>query len=181
MSKLILQNIVDDISFDSLPLVWRNFDLKSFSKKKTLWDFQQKGIENAIKALWLYYQDKFDFRAGEDLRINENRKKYLFELYKANGLDVSLDYSAKREKKNYKLLSEYYSEKDGKIEFFNFINRMSFWMATGSGKTLIIVKLLEVLKKLMENKEIPANDILILTHRDDLLDQLKKHVYEFSS
>jgi hypothetical protein len=181
MRSLILQNIVEDIPFDSLPLVWRNFDLKSFSMKKTLWDFQQKGIENAVKALWLYYQDKFDFNVGEDLRINEERKKYLFELYKANGLDVSLDYSAKREKKNYKLLSEYYSEKDGKIEFFNFINRMSFWMATGSGKTLIIVKLLEVLKKLMESKEIPANDILILTHRDDLLDQLKKHVYEFSS
>jgi hypothetical protein len=181
MRSLILQNIVDDIPFDSLPLVWRNFDLKSFSKKKSLWDFQQKGIENAIKTLWLYYQDKFDFKTGEDLRINEERKKYLFELYKANGLDVSLDYSTKREKKNYKLLSEYYSEKDGKIEFFNFINRMSFWMATGSGKTLIIVKLLEILRNLMENKEIPVQDILILTHRDDLIEQLKTQINEFSS
>jgi len=181
MRSLILQNIVEDISFDFLPPIWRNFDLRSFSKNKTLYDFQQKATENAIKNLWLFYQDKFDFRDGENLGANEQRKKYLFELYKANGLDVSLDYSAKREKRNYKLLSEYYLEEDGKIKFFNFISRMSFWMATGSGKTLIIVKLLEVLKKLMENKEIPAQDILILTYRDDLIDQLKAQINEFSS
>jgi hypothetical protein len=41
MSKLILQNIADDISFDSLPAIWQSFDLKRFSKEKTLYDFQQ--------------------------------------------------------------------------------------------------------------------------------------------
>jgi type I site-specific restriction endonuclease len=30
---------------------------------------------------------------------------------------------------------------------------MSFWMATGSGKTLVIVKLLEILGYLIKNKK----------------------------
>jgi len=58
---------------------------------------------------------------------------------------------------------------------------MSFWMATGSGKTLIIVKLIELLGKLIAEKELPAHDILFLSHRDDLLDQFKNHVEEFNS
>jgi len=61
MSKLILQNIADDISFDTLPVLWRDFDLKSFSKEKTLFDFQEKALVNALKVLWLYYGDKFNF------------------------------------------------------------------------------------------------------------------------
>jgi len=70
---------------------------------------------------------------------------------------------------------------DGKISFMNFINRMSFWMATGSGKTLIIVKLIDLIGRLMQRKELPQNDILFLAHRDDLLDQFKNHVEEFNS
>ncbi|MDI9537359.1 MAG: DEAD/DEAH box helicase family protein, partial [Bacteroidota bacterium] len=74
-----------------------------------------------------------------------------------------------------------YPATDSKIPFAHFINRMSFWMATGSGKTLIIVKLIELLGKLIAKKELPARDILFLAHRDDLLDQFKNHVEEFNS
>lgn len=70
---------------------------------------------------------------------------------------------------------------NSKIPFTYFINRMSFWMATGSGKTLIIVKLIEILGKLIAEKELPSRDILFLAHRDDLLDQFKNHVEEFNS
>lgn len=51
---------------------------------------------------------------------------------------------------------------------------MSFWMATGSGKILVIVKLIEIIAKLIEEKELPQGDILFLAHREDLLDQFKK-------
>jgi hypothetical protein len=53
-------------------------------------------------------------------------------------------------------------------------------MATGSGKTLVIVKLIQMLATLIERKEIPANDILFLAHRDDLVDQFRSHVREFN-
>jgi superfamily II DNA or RNA helicase len=53
-------------------------------------------------------------------------------------------------------------------------------MATGSGKTLVIVKLLEMLGYLIKQKEIPDNDILFLTYREDLIDQFKNHIDEFN-
>ena len=172
--RLYLQNIVDDISFENLPVKWQGFDLTRFSKDKTLFDFQQDALKNALKALHLYFKDK-----------NED-KRALFEHYKLNGLEEDFDYDLKKKesKKTAKFLLEYpndYPVVSDKISFAHFINRMSFWMATGSGKTLIIVKLIEILGKLINEKEIPSGDILFLAHRDDLLEQFKNHVEEFNS
>ncbi len=113
-------------------------------------------------------------------------KKELFEHYKLNGLEEDFDYNLKKKQdsKTAKYLLEHpddYPVIDNKISFAHFINRMSFWMATGSGKTLIIVKLIELLGKLIAEKEIPKHDILFLAHRDDLLDQFKNHIEEFNS
>ncbi len=174
MSKLYLQDILDDIPFDSLPAKWQGFDFVRFSKDKTLFDFQQNALRNALRGIWLYFKDK-----------NAN-KKALFEHYKLNGLEENFDYDLKKKQdsKTAKYLLEYpedYPVIDNKISFAHFINRMSFWMATGSGKTLIIVKLIELLGKLIAEKELPKHDILFLAHRDDLLDQFKNHVEEFNS
>jgi len=147
MSKLILQTIADDIQFDSLPVLWREFDLKYFSKEKNLYDFQEKALENALKVFWYYYGNKFDYKDGEKLEINNERKAALFELYQIRlDQDLSYDLTKREGKKTAHLLEEYYSAKNGKIGFENFINRMAFWMATGSGKTLVIVKLIELIK-----------------------------------
>ena len=174
MSKLYLQDIVEDISFENLPAKWQGFDFARFSKDKTLFDFQKQGLQNALKGLWLYFKDK-----KED-------KQSLCNHYLANDFKEKFDYDLKkkREGKTAKYLLEYdkdYPVEDSKISFAHFINRMSFWMATGSGKTLIIVKLIELLGKLIAEKELPARDILFLAHRDDLLDQFKNHVEEFNS
>jgi len=172
--RLYLQNIVDDISFENLPEKWQAFDFARFSKDKTLFDFQKQGLQNALKALWFYFKDK------------KADKQDLFTHYQANGFTENFDYDLKKRegKKTAKYLLEYdkdYPATDSKIPFAHFINRMSFWMATGSGKTLIIVKLIELLGKLIAKKELPARDILFLAHRDDLLDQFKNHVEEFNS
>jgi superfamily II DNA or RNA helicase len=174
MSKLYLQNIIDDISFENLPAKWQGFDFTRFSKDKTLFDFQKQGLQNALKGLWLYFKDK-----KED-------KQNLYSHYQANDFTENFDYDLKKRegKKTAKHLLEYdkdYPAIDSKIPFLYFINRMSFWMATGSGKTLIIVKLIELLGKLISEKELPSRDILFLAHRDDLLDQFKNHVEEFNS
>jgi len=172
--KLYLQNIVNDIPFENLPAKWQGFDLTRFSKDKTLFDFQKDALRNAIKALHLYFKDKnFD-------------KKVLFDHYKLSGLEENFDYDLKKKQdsKTAKYLLDFpedYPVVENKISFAHFINRMSFWMATGSGKTLIIVKLIELLGKLIAEKELPNNDILFLAHRDDLLEQFKNHVEEFNS
>jgi len=171
---LYLQNILNHISFDNLPAKWQGFDFARFSKDKTLFDFQKQGLQNALKGLWLYFKDK------------KADKKALFGHYTLNGLEEDFGYDLKKkaESKTAKYLLEYpedYPVVDNKISFAYFINRMSFWMATGSGKTLIIVKLIELLGKLIAEKELPAGDILFLAHRDDLLDQFKNHIDEFNS
>jgi len=168
--KLYLQNIANDISFEDLPAKWQGFDFGRFSKEKTLFDFQKQGLQNALKGLWLYFKEK------------KENKLDLFQLYQANGLSEDFDYDLGR--KTAKYLLEYdkdYPVVNSKISFAYFINRMSFWMATGSGKTLIIVKLIEFLGKLIAKKELPERDILFLAHRDDLLEQFKNHVEEFNS
>jgi len=172
--RLYLQNIVDDISFDNLPAKWQGFDFSRFSKDKTLFDFQKQALQNALKSLWLYFKDK------------KADKQSLFNHYQANDFTENFDYDLKKRegKKTANYLLEYdkdYPAIDSKIPFAHFINRMSFWMATGSGKTLVIVKLIELLGKLIAEKELPVRDILFLAHRDDLLDQFKNHVDEFNS
>ena len=172
MSNLYLQNIINDIPFENLPAKWQGFDFVRFSKDKTLFDFQRNALKNALKGLWLYFKDK-----------NED-KQSLLNHYKLNGLEENFDYSLNRERKAANYLLEYkddYPVIANKISFAHFINRMSFWMATGSGKTLIIVKLIDFLGKLIAEKELPPHDILFLAHRDDLLDQFKNHIDEFNS
>jgi hypothetical protein len=48
--KLYLQNIIDDISFETLPITWQGFDFERFSKDKTLFDFQQDAPKNTCVA-----------------------------------------------------------------------------------------------------------------------------------
>lgn len=171
--RSILQSIVEDINFDDLPSNWSMLDTASFSKSKQLWGFQQEALKNAIKVLYLYFKE------------DQADKKKFYQRYKLNGLDEDLEKGldiklSKVKRKVLSILQQYYPIEDDRIKFHNFINRSAFWMATGSGKTLLIVKLVEVLKRLMELGEIPKKDILILTHRDDLINQLKRHVNEFN-
>ncbi|PJB47580.1 MAG: hypothetical protein CO103_08305, partial [Chloroflexi bacterium CG_4_9_14_3_um_filter_45_9] len=60
MTRLLLQDITDDLNFDTLPANWNSFDLQTFSKTKSLWDYQQKAVRNAIKVLWKYFEDFAD-------------------------------------------------------------------------------------------------------------------------
>ena len=82
--KLYLQDIVDDISFENLPAKWQGFDFSRFSKDKTLFDFQQQGLQNALKGLWFYFKDK-----KED-------KQSFFDVYRANNFTENFDYDLKK-------------------------------------------------------------------------------------
>jgi type III restriction enzyme len=109
-----------------------------------------------------------------------------WQWYLDNGLSEDLTIQLKPLKPELAdLLREYYADyidaRTGKIAYEAFINRMGFWMATGSGKTLVIVKLIELLGRLRRLGEVPPCDILFLTHRDDLIEQLKRHVDEYNA
>ena len=167
-----LQNIVDSIESEQTTADWTGFDLIQFSQHKKLYDFQQEALANAIKALWMYFEDK------------EGNIEGVYELYLNSGMseiESHLYFGGRRQdSKAVKILQEYFPVSDGKISFKHFVNRMCFWMATGSGKSLVIIKLIEILNKLIKTGKLENKDILFLTYRDDLIDQFVKHVDEFN-
>lgn len=167
---IVLQRLAESIN---LPENWEVID-KRFSRTKTLYDYQEEALNYALRILWKYYED-----IGGD-------KKEFYKLVEPEleGLNLNIDLNTKQNKDVAHLYQEYfeYIEKDNKkyVPFYEVINRMSFWMATGSGKTLVIIKLIEALKKLMDRNLIPQKDILFLTYREDLIKQFLKHIKEYN-
>lgn len=172
MSHNYLQKIVESINNDQLSSDWSNFNIEKFSHNKTLYDFQHTAVMNAIKSLWLFFEDK------------NGNKDEVYDIYLNSGMkeiEPHLFYgSNKQESKALKILGDFYPVEDGKISFKHFVNRMCFWMATGSGKSLVIIKLIEILNKLIKNGKLENKDILFLTYRDDLIEQFINHVDEFN-
>ncbi|MCS7178169.1 MAG: DEAD/DEAH box helicase family protein [Anaerolineae bacterium] len=179
---ILLQRMVESIPDELLPPGWRDLDFATFSATKRLWDYQQQALRNAAQLLWKYYDEFADYRPGEPLDVNQERRRRLWEWYRETGLPDGLDIDLRRlPRRTASLLREHYPiVPEGRLSYEHFINRMGFWMATGSGKTLVIVKLVELLWRLVRQGELPPNDILILTHRDDLIGQLLRHVDEFN-
>ncbi|MEM4066934.1 MAG: DEAD/DEAH box helicase family protein [Candidatus Micrarchaeaceae archaeon] len=156
---LVLQNFLAGMGDD-----FRGSVGSKFSYFKTLYDHQVKALENVYKLLRFYYQDLLaDKQSLFDAVYKGKTREYI--TMKIEDQDIV----------------EYLGLENDTIHFSKLANRASFWMATGSGKTLIIVKLIELLKQLMDNEEIPKKDILFLTARNDLLDQFIKHVDEYNS
>ncbi|MGQ9586675.1 MAG: DEAD/DEAH box helicase family protein [Anaerolineae bacterium] len=176
-----LQDVLDQIPYEDLPPAWTTFDLAGFSRDKRLWDYQQAALRHALKALWKYYEDLADFRPRETIEANAERKHLLAQWYRDNGLDIDQDIPLGRRRDVARLLEAHYPVQDGRVAYEQFVNRIGFWMATGSGKTLVLVKLIELLWHLIRRGEIPAHDVLFLSHRDDLLGQLRDHVDDFNA
>jgi len=180
--KIVLQDIAEGFDFNSLPPSWQTLNLTRFSKAKTLYDYQEDALKYAIKILHLYFERAQNYRDDESAETNAHRKQFLLSEYERRGfkpklLDVK---NSRRTRKIYKILSEFFPSEKNTVAFRNLINRMAFWMATGAGKTLVLVKLIGVIKTLIERGEIPPRDILILTHRDDLVEQVRRHIEEFN-
>ena len=176
MNSSILYNIAEYIDFEQLPVLWKDIDFNRFSDHKSLYPYQREALQNATKIIYKFYDNFTD---------TEIAKKQFLKLNEQNGLNKDLQkrfftYSD-TESTAYNILSEYFEEEDYKLPTWNFINRMSFWMATGSGKSVVLIKLIELLQNLMSNEVLPDNRILFLTHRPDLIEQLKEHIVEFNA
>ncbi len=110
----------------------------------------------------------FDFQ----IKALENTLKTLFLYYGQDETDAELG----------KFMHNLYQGNNiESVNNRNDTNQASFWMATGSGKTLVIVKIIEILGILMARGVIPTKDIMFLVHRDNLLNQLKTHIDEYNS
>ncbi|QUV98466.1 hypothetical protein [Chloracidobacterium aggregatum] len=56
MTRIHMQYMAEDIPDSRLPQGWMD-DLSHFSPTKRLFDYQQRALQNALKALWKYYED----------------------------------------------------------------------------------------------------------------------------
>lgn len=61
-----------------------------------------------------------------------------------------------------------------------FFNRASFWMATGSGKTIVMIKLIEILYLLQKNGKIEKKPTMLLVPNDKILNQFKQRIQDYN-
>ncbi|WP_300955606.1 DEAD/DEAH box helicase family protein [uncultured Helicobacter sp.] len=61
------------------------------------------------------------------------------------------------------------------------INTASFWMATGSGKSIVMIKLIALLHVLMASGEFPKKPIMLLVPNEKILEQFKAHIKEYNA
>ena len=182
-----LEQITRSRNYGDLPETWRVPDIERFSAGKTLYDYQTDALENAARGLFVYYGDAHDWSAAEAPAVDDARKEMFAGLYgrDIDNLDVKR-YETRSAEQNqienpvFRILSRFIAPQGDAIAYRRLINRMCFWMATGSGKTLVMVKLLEYLHALQKHREIPPHNILILAPSEHLLGQIRRTVEEFN-
>lgn len=168
MDKIILERIAQQ-NMNRVNDLIKTLDLITFGTDWPLYDFQIEALKNIISILNLFYQDG-----------NPNPDNLINAYHESGFHDFEQIFGVKKEDSHFELLSKYYPVLTNQIDYRCFINRASFWMATGSGKTLVMIKLIEVLCQFINQGRIPANNILILAPKDEILSQIEEHIAKFN-
>ncbi len=140
-------------------------DFKSFDNNKELLDYQQQALINAFRMLTAYFKD-----------FKENKKDF-YAFYQKHYSFANCDFN---KKKLNDLLRNSFKVENGCVKFENFINRLAFYMATGSGKTIVIIKLVELLSVAMEMSLIPKKNIMFFSANEHLIKQFEKEIEKYN-
>lgn len=140
-------------------------DFKSFDSNKELLDYQQQALINAFRMLVAYFRD-----------FKENKKEF-YAFYQKHYSFANCDFAKK--KLNH-LLKSHFKVENGCVKFENFINRLAFYMATGSGKTIVIIKLVELLSVAMGMGLIPKKNIMFFSANEHLIKQFEKEIEKYN-
>ncbi|UOS22793.1 DEAD/DEAH box helicase family protein [Helicobacter pylori] len=140
-------------------------DFKSFDSNKELLDYQQQALINAIRMLVAYFRD---FKGS---------KKEFYAFYQEHYSFANCDFT---NKKLNPLLKAYFKVENHCVSFENFINRLAFYMATGSGKTIVIIKLVELLSVAIRMGLIPKKNIMFFSANENLIKQFEKEIEKYN-
>ncbi|GAA6947922.1 DEAD/DEAH box helicase family protein [Helicobacter pylori] len=140
-------------------------DFKSFDSNKELLDYQQQALINAFRMLVAYFRD---FKGS---------KKEFYAFYQEHYSFAHCDFT---NKKLNPLLKAYFKVENHCVSFENFINRLAFYMATGSGKTIVIIKLVELLNVAMGMGLIPKKNIMFFSANENLIKQFEKEIEKYN-
>ncbi|EJB33040.1 DEAD/DEAH box helicase family protein [Helicobacter pylori] len=140
-------------------------DFKSFDSDKELLDYQQQALINAFRVLVAYFRD-----------FKENKKEF-YAFYQKHYSFANCDFA---KKKLNPLLKSHFKVENHCVSFENFINRLAFYMATGSGKTIVIIKLVELLSVAMGMGLIPKKNIMFFSANENLIKQFEKEIEKYN-
>ena len=183
-----LESIAQSLNYGDLPETWRVPDIERFSPQKSLYDYQADALKNAARALYLYYGEENAWQPTEPPAAGSRRKQNFAGRYANQTAEFSIrQYDGNAGRRNlkqnpiFKILAEYITPQGDVIPYHHLINRMCFWMATGSGKTLVMVKIIEYLHRLKKHRQIPPHNILVLAPSDHLIGQIRRTIEEFNA
>ncbi|MUV09724.1 DEAD/DEAH box helicase family protein [Helicobacter pylori] len=140
-------------------------DFKSFDSNKELLDYQQQALINAFRMLVAYFRD---FKGS---------KKEFYAFYQEHYSFANCDFT---NKKLNPLLKSHFKVENKCVSFENFINRLAFYMATGSSKTIVIIKLVELLSVAMGMGLIPKKNIMFFSANENLIKQFEKEIEKYN-
>ncbi|WP_120905205.1 DEAD/DEAH box helicase family protein [Helicobacter pylori] len=140
-------------------------DFKSFDSNKELLDYQQQALINAFRMLTAYFRD-----------FKENKKEF-YAFYQKHYSFAHCDFA---KKKLNPLLKSHFKVENHCVSFENFINRLAFYMATGSGKTIVIIKLVELLSVAIRIGLIPKKNIMFFSANEHLIKQFEKEIEKYN-
>ncbi|GHP98294.1 DEAD/DEAH box helicase family protein [Helicobacter pylori] len=140
-------------------------DFKSFDNNKELLDYQQQALINAFRMLVAYFRD---FKGS---------KKEFYAFYQDHYSFANCDFT---NKKLNPLLKSHFKVENKRVSFENFINRLAFYMATGSGKTIVIIKLVELLSVAIGMGLIPKKNIMFFSANENLIKQFEKEIEKYN-
>ncbi|WRF23979.1 DEAD/DEAH box helicase family protein [Helicobacter pylori] len=140
-------------------------DFKSFDNNKELLDYQQQALINAFRVLVAYFRD-----------FKEDKKEF-YAFYQKHYSFANCDFA---KKKLNPLLKSHFKVENHCVSFENFINRLAFYMATGSGKTIVIIKLVELLSVAIRMGLIPKKNIMFFSANEHLIKQFEKEIEKYN-
>ncbi|MGL2856997.1 DEAD/DEAH box helicase family protein [Helicobacter pylori] len=155
----------DELDINEINEPLEMLDFKSFDNNKELLDYQQQALINAFRMLIAYFRD-----------FKESKKEF-YAFYQKHYSFAHCDFA---KKKLNPLLKSHFKVENHCVSFENFINRLAFYMATGSGKTIVIIKLVELLSVAIRMGLIPKKNIMFFSANENLIQQFKKEIEKYN-
>ncbi|WRC29138.1 DEAD/DEAH box helicase family protein [Helicobacter pylori] len=155
----------DELNTNEINEPLERLDFKSFDSNKKLLDYQQQALINAFRMLVAYFRD-----------FKENKKEF-YAFYQKHYSFANCDFT---NKKLNPLLKSHFKVENQRVSFENFINRLAFYMATGSGKTIVIIKLVELLSVAIRMGLIPKKNIMFFSANENLIKQFEKEIEKYN-
>ncbi len=155
----------DELNTNEINEPLERLDFKSFDSNKELLDYQQQALINAFRMLVAYFRD-----------FKENKKEF-YAFYQKHYSFAHCDFA---KKKLNPLLKSHFKVENQRVSFENLINRLAFYMATGSGKTIVIIKLVELLSVAIRMGLIPKKNIMFFSANENLIKQFEKEIEKYN-